>query len=331
MTLKLVKIEDGLLEQDNFYSVSPSSNFIGDFHYTRDALGSFSLTGGFIERKFEYNEFVIVVEKETNFITNDDGVYLYVRKDHQRAGLIEEKKDVFPPNPYWKLIKADGFIQGYSSSDGVNWFHKGGGEIFNNDVQGFQVFGSTHMKLIDYKVYKTPYFKIYGFPEDYQVIIEDIGGNIIKTGIFDSDHKSEIFLDYCFEGRIKILDNNGSFIYDTNVMDIKFGDVYTATDYDLQVIYKGVVLDYNPTMLNTLTERVVLKNNSVSDTYTNLHIRAIPANTDTVEISLDNINYSNALILDSISPQQEIDLYIRIEKDRSVLFYGTHHFILEID
>ena len=335
--MRLVKIEDGLLEQDNFFQVSPFSHFVGSFHGRRpQGSNIFDLYSGFIERKFEYEQYVIMVKKNGLPLDSaDDRLVMYVREDQNRAGLMETIDVGWGTYQYWKLLRYDGFTQGYASHDGNTWEHLGGGSTPPTSIQGFEIQGDKGFDILDYRVYKSPYITLYGFPKDYICNIEDSLGNVISTAIFDSDGKAEVLIEYMLEGKFNVIDNlSSTSVYASQLIDLKFGDVYSLTEFDgLDLIYKGTVLGYEPTLLNMRKEVVTIRNSSIN-IYSNIGITPIlpnQHNTDTMEISVDGITFYPHLTLNQVSPNEEVDLYISITKDRSVSSYGTRHFVLELD
>ena len=110
--------------------------------------------------------------------------------------------------------------------------------------------------------------------------------------------------------------------------------MFSITEFvGLDLIYKGRILDYTPTLLHSRRELVTLKNSS-DTTYTDIGITPIipnPHNTDIIEVSFDNDEFYSSITLDEIEPEQEVDIYIKIIKDRGVKSYSTRHFILELD
>lgn len=327
--MRLVKIQDGLLEQDDFFKVTPFSEFLGKFQYTRSD-GIFTLKEGFIERRLEHENYVIVVEKENDILGQDDELYFYVREDYHRSGIIETKKDGLANVSFWKLIRHEGFIQSYTSSNGTSWSHRGGGEIGQTSVQGFQVEGNTELRLKNYSIYRNPYVTVHGFQEGQVAYIEDIDGNIMVERIFDADGAVELMLEHPLEGRIRVTNSMGVTFYESALMELKYGDAYVITDYRLELYYKGSLIEHKPTVLNTLKEIVVVKN--VSDgVYENIQFKAIVPSTDTVTVSLNDVDYSEAVVLPSIEPLEEVPLYVQIVKDKSKINFGTRHFVLEVD
>lgn len=327
--MKLVKIEDGLVEHENFFSVAPFSKFLGDFEYIRED-GIFTLKKGYVERRFEQEEFVVVVEKENKALQNDEGLYFYIRERQKRSGLVETKEWGGHSSRFWKIIRHKGFVQGYSSSNGITWTHRGGGEIPTTNVQGFQIEGDTNLRIRDYKVYKNPFVTVYGFNKGMKVIIEDVNGEILSSATVDENHKAQLLIEYPINGRIKVISDSGVKLFASSLMDLKYGDVFSNTQYDLQVIYQGEVLDYTPTVLNSFKEKVIVKNVS-NDIYKDIHIRAILFNTDNISISLDDKEYEEGVVINKIEPDEEVFLYIHIQRDKKQLSYGIRHFALEID
>ncbi len=84
--MKLIQVKNGLLEAENFFLASSFADFAGESNITRDIkTGKLKLiSNNKIERKFDYKEFVLEVEKE-NFSDMKDMDYsmLYLgNSDH---------------------------------------------------------------------------------------------------------------------------------------------------------------------------------------------------------------------------------------------------------
>lgn len=335
--MRLIKIEDGLLEQENFFQVSPFSNFVGDFNGRRDySEDKFELYSGYIERKFEYEQYVIIVRKQGSPLTSEeDNLIMYVREDGNRAGLKESFDLGGGTFTYWKMLRYDGFTEAYASGNGVDWEHLGGGDTPPTKIQGFEIQGNSGFNIMDYQVYKNPYITLYGFNEGDICVIEDEHNNEVSVAIFDSDGKAELLLENVLSGRFVVKDKvTNTTLYSSDIITLQFGDVFSITEFvGLDLIYKGRILDYTPTLLHSRRELVTLKNSS-NTTYTDIGITPIipnPHNTDIIEVSFDNDEFYSSITLDEIEPEQEVDIYIKIIKDRGVKSYSTRHFILELD
>ena len=334
--MRLIKVEDGLLEIENFFQTSPFSDFVGNFNGRRDNdLNKFELYSGYIERKFEYEQYVIMVYKQGSPLSDaEDNLIMYVREDGNRAGLKESYDLGGGLYSYWKMLRYDGFTEAYASSDGIEWEHLGGGDTPPTKIQGFEIQGSSGFDILDYRVYKSPYITLWGFEEGYACIIEDEDENEVSSSVFNNEGKSQSLLENAIQGKFKVFNTDDNIVYESDIIRLQFGDVYTITEFvGLDLIYKGRVLDFTPTLLHSRKELVTIKNNSES-TYTDIGITPLipnPNNTDTIEISFDNTNFYPSLTLDEIEPDEEVDLYINITKDRTVMSYSTRHFILELD
>lgn len=331
--MKLVKIEDGLLEYENFFTTSPSEDFLGENQYSRTS-NVFILKEGYVERPFTYNEFVIVVEKEGVEIKEGDSFKFYTRMKHQVAGIEETVcmgDSPMQSYKYWKLIRHSSFIQGYVSDDGVNWLNQGGGESFPNELQGLSVEGEAELKIKDYKVYRNPFLRIYNFPENTFAELVDSFGEVLYEQYADENELIEFFLKSPINAKVRFYDEGKNFLYETEIMYFQYGDVFVKKSKDIELIYKGVVVDYNPTMLHALTERMILKNTSSTETYNDLFVQIINPTIDDIKISLDSLNYDSNVIINTLAPQEEVEMFVRILKNRSSTTYGTRQFYLEID
>lgn len=332
--MRLVKVEDGLLEHTNYFLNAPIGDFLGDFLCSRTA-DTFILRSGYVERKFPYNEYVIVVERDSIPLDEGEVFKFYTRKGSQVAGLVEKKEDEFDITTsatHWKLIRHGGFIQGYASYDnGETWINKGGGEAIQSDIQGFSIEGSQQLKIKDYRVYRSPYVRFYNFEKGTTAIAYDSLGREVIRRVADEDDLIEIYLENPIVLRIAFYDKNNQLITETPLMEFKYGDTFFMYPYDIEFYYKGLVLDYKPTKLHTRHEMVEMKNLSPTQTYKNLKLTIVHNTVDTIRISLNNIDFYEELIVPSIAPNQVIPIYIKIDKNPNYPSYGIRKFALEVD
>ena len=332
--MRLIKIQDGLLEHENYFLTAPSGDFLGTNQYSRDN-NAFTLKDGYIERPFPYDNFVIVIEKQQEVMTTEDELSLYIRKKHLKSGLIETMNMNYPSSKYWKLTRYKEYVQGYSSDNGASWNNVGGGGIMPlQDVQGFSIKGDiVNLKIKDYKVYRNPYVKFLGLTEGNIGVIVDSVGNIIDEKVVDSIDEIELFLQNVIEGKLIVYEDSSKTnkLFESNKTLFQFGDVFNFISHDLSLYYKGVVLNENPTMLHAIVEMTTLRNLSSTDTYNNVLIATLTNFTDTIELSLDNISFSDEVVIPSITPNQNIDIYIKITKDQSNRSFSRRDFDLIID
>lgn len=329
--MRLIKIEDGLLEQEDFFLTSPLGDLIGDFQYYRTA-NEFTLTSGFVERQFPYENFVIVVEKDDKVLNSEDSFRFYMREGHNISGLIEEKESGQSPAKFLKIIQYAGGIQGYLSEDGKSWKNKGGGELETNfGIQGFSVEGETPLTIKNYSVYRSPYISIYNVPLGDKVQLVNSSGDVINERVANTEDHVELFLEHTVLGRMRHVSSEGEVLSETSLMELKYGDVFFKYDYEIVVEYKGLVLDHNPTRLKSRKEKIVVRNESVAETYKDLKIHVNNETVDEIKISYNNEEFYDFLDLSSIEPQEEIEVYIRIVKNPSYPSWGIRKFGIEID
>ena len=322
--MQLVKIQDGLLEMENFLITSPMEDFLGngEYHRTPD---KFILRNGEVERRINYDEFLIVVDKEATELDSDDRFEFYLSDGTNKSG-IEEIYNTEYAN-FWKLIYHDGYIQGYKSDNGENWSNVGGVKANKPKYQGFKTKGKE-LNINNYKVYRGPYITIQNFYPGTLVKLLDLGGQLIKERVFGDNDECNIFLDHPIGGTLEFYNQLGELVYKSNPISFNYGDVFMFTEYNLQLFYKGQLLTHKTTTLYTLLETVILKNNSEED-YHSINIAINNPNNDEIEVSLDNEYFYGGLVIEEIKSKEEIDIYIKITKDRSD-YFNMNDFTLEI-
>lgn len=322
--MQLVKVKDGLLELENFFITSPIEDFMGNGEYFRTP-DEFTLQSGNIERRVNYDELVIVVEKEDAELGPDERYEFYLSDGEKREGIEEVYNSEYAR--FWKLIYNDGYIQGYKSNDGLEWFNVGGKSAKRPIYQGFRTEG-RELTLKNYKVYSDPYITIQNFYPGTLVKLTDVNGNLIKERLFESNNECNIFLDHPVQGRLEFYDHQNNLIYKSKAIHFNYGDTFMFTEYDLELYYKGQLLTHRTTTLYTLLEVVVLRNNS-DEIYDFINISINNTNEDVIEISLDNENFYSKIIIEEILSKEEINIYIRITKEKSN-FFKMNDFTLEI-
>jgi hypothetical protein len=316
--MKLIKVKDGLIEVENFFLTSNFSDFAGFNNITRDIkTGKLKLiSNNKIERKFNYDEFVIELEKE-NFNTMDTEDYsmIYLGNNENTFGIKDDK--LGEQNKYWKVLRQDGYIQAYSSADGINYTNIGGMK-FDEPItkQGFMKYSNEDFVLNNYKVYANPYITIQNFPENTLCELYDLEGNLLKARKFDSNLECKVYLDSNNMGgyfTFKDIDNN--LIYTTTHLSLQYGDVYVCSPYNFEIIYRGnVVTNVNPALLQDLDELITIKNIGDKD-YTNIKIGTETNSNDLIELSFDGENYSDTVTIDRIKQGESRDIFVRIIKN----------------
>lgn len=302
--MKLVKIEDGLLEQENFLINSPVFDFINGMYVVEN--NNFKLHKGTVERAFNYKEFVIEIEKD---ISLNSTQRIYVANENIKAGIEEViGEERFP---YWKILCSDNYVQTYRSNDKRTWENIGGFNVPGIIRQGFEVAGDEHLTVKSYKVFKRPYLTIQNFnPGTIVKLLKPTGEIIERT--FTNEGIAELFIDIEVTGRLQFYEA-GDLIGETGFIQFKPGDIFLNTLYDLEVSYKENVLETDKsTHLNSLNESIFIKNLSI-DNYSNMILSIEDFNDELVEVSLDNITFSKELTI-NLNSEEIKEIFIRITK-----------------
>lgn len=327
--MKLIKVKNGLLEAENFFLVSSFSDFAGSTNITRNInSGNLQLiTNNQIERKFTYGAFVIELKKQNwDVVSGKDYCACYVGNDECIYGI---RDDISGINKYWKITCSDNYIQVFASNDKINWRNLGGTNI-NGTItkQGFIKDSNNPFVLEDYKVYENPFITIQNFPEGTIAILQDKDGNELKRRVFDSDMQVQIFLDSCMSGKLVFTDASDNIIYSSDIIDFIYGDLFVFNSYELEIIYKGIVV-LEETEIDSLLEKISIKNVGTKN-YTNLTIGTQDNSNNTIKLSFDGINYYDKLTVLNIDPLEQIDIYVEIIRNPDNHGFQVGNFQLNI-
>lgn len=316
--MKLIKVKDGLIEVENFFLTSNFSDFAGSSNVTRDiSTGKLKLvSNNKIERRFEYNEFVIELEKENfNDIDEHDYSMIYLGNVDYTFGIRDGFKT--EQNKFWKILRQDNYIQAYASSDGINYKNIGGMK-FDEAItkQGFEKYSKEDFILNNYKVYASPYVTIQNFDEGTICELYDKEGNLLKTREFNSDLECKVFLNSNnIEGYFLFKNAEGNLIYSTDVINLQYGDVWVLSPYNFEIIYNGsVVTNVNAALLQDLEETITIKNIDTKN-YTSIAIGTETSSNDLIELSLDNETYTDTIFIDNFLANEEKTIYVKITKN----------------
>ncbi|WP_123053160.1 hypothetical protein [Clostridium sp. JN-1] len=330
--MKLIKVKDGLLEVENFFLTSSFSDFAGSSNITRDiSTGKVKLiSNNKIERNFNFNEFVIEVEKG-NFkdMAVDNYSMIYLGNDKYTFGIRDKKRA--QQHKFWKILKQDNYVQAYVSDDGVTYTNIGGMNFADKILhQGFQKYSDEDFVLDNYKVYGSSYVTVQNFPENTVCELYDLDNNLLKTRTFDGDLECKVFLDCNIQGYFIFKDSTGNQIYKSDLLDLKYGDVYVFSKYELKVIYNGlVVTNTTPGVLKDLDESITIRNTDTKD-YAELKIGIQTASDDLIQLSLDGVAYSDSVSLDLLEGQSK-DIFVKITKNVDNHNFSVRDFQLVID
>ena len=331
--MKLLKVKNGLLETENFFLVSPFNDFAGAANVSRDiSTGKLELiSNDKIERQFNYNEFLIEVEKE-NFLTMemDDYSMLYFGDGDFSFGIKDD--DVNTQNKYWKILRQDGYIQAYVSSDGINYNNIGGMNFTPTLIkQGFMKHSKLPMVLDSYKLYANPYVTIQNFPENTICEFYDISNILIKTRTFDVNMECKVYLDSNnVQGYFIFKDTNSNILYTTDNINLSYGDVWIISPYNFEILYLGnVVTNVNPATLQDLNEVVVIRNVD-TQSHANITIGTQTSGNDLIELSLDGVTFGSTVTFD-IAQNEEKNIQVRITKNANNHSFSVRDFQLVIN
>lgn len=329
--MPLKKTIDGIQERENFFLSCPFEDFLGNATYSR-TLEYFELKTGEIKRRFPpLSSFVIDIKKDPTQLEDGDEFDFFVENEYGQVGIKETAGSEAVTN--WRLIFHDGFIQSYSSTDGgTTWKSAGGREFLGGRMlyQGFRQKGNKSLVLRDYKIFKSPILTIQNFAPDFTAKLYKENGELVRQRTFGEDLTARIFMDYAIKGYLVVEDLEGKEVFRSPIMDFERGDTFLYTQYFLSLLYGGKVLDYKPTMLNEYSSFFILRNDD-TEAYNSVNLRTVENTADTVEISLDGVNFGTFQQLDRIEPLEEKKVYFKITKNEpSGNPFNVKDFTLEI-
>ena len=331
--MKLIQVKNGLLEAENFFLASSFSDFAGESNIVRDGKTDKLklISNNKIERKFNYKEFVIEVEKENfNDIRDMDYSMIYLGNTNQIFGIKDLKSD--EQNKYWKLIKRNNYIQAYSSNDGRNYINIGGMNFIEPlTIQGFMKYSDEDFILNNYKIYANPYVTIYNFPQNTLCELYDLDNKLIKTRLFNSDMECKVFMDSKFVGYFIFKDTDGKIIYTSDNFYLQYGGMWEFSPYNFEIIYHGnVVTNINTSILEDLEELITIKNIGNKD-YKNIQITTKTSSNDLIQLSLNGVNYTDHITIDNIKQNESKSIYVKIIKNRENHNFSVRDFQLVIN
>ncbi|EES49665.1 hypothetical protein NE172_02155 [Clostridium botulinum] len=331
--MELLKVKNGLLEAENYFLVSSFSDFAGSANIARDIkTGKVKLiSNNKIERKFEYKEFVIELEKE-NFKTmaDDDYSMIYLGNKDYTFGIKDIKIDV--QNKYWKVLRKDGYVQAYSSKDGIVYTNIGGME-FSEPLtkQGFMKYNAQDFILDSYRVYANPYVTLQNAQEGFTVEFYNSKDELVLTRKFNAEMECKVFLDAKTQGYFIFRDRDGNEYYKSELLALSYGDIYILSPYNFEITYLGqIVTSTNPTLLKDLDEMITIKN--IGDkAYMNISIGTQTSSNDSIQLSFDGVTYTDKLIIDSINQTESKNIFVKIIKNVENHNFNVRDFQLVIN
>lgn len=311
--MPFIKQRHGLLEEQDFYLTSDFADFLVSGEVSRKD-GTFTLKSGTIKRHFTYESFVIDVQKEYKQLTGEEQQAFFLETDRRIIGLYDCQGDGYAA--YWRILCHDRFVQAYKSADGQEWVNVGGTLLENDEpilYQGFRVQGGTALKFTRYTVYQGPYLTLQNFPEGFKAELCNTEGSPLRAALFDGQMTANIFLGYGQNGILIISDAADNVVYEAPAADYTLGEIYTYTAYLLEILYDGEVINYGPTQLDEKpVQRMILRNASANETYTDVTLAVSCVNGDQVQMSLDGTNYGEQVTVDTLAAGEEKPFYVKI-------------------
>lgn len=329
--MNLIKVKDGLLETENFFLVSSFADFAGSSNVSRDiSTGKLKLvSNNKIERSFNYNEFVIEVDKQ-NFkaIGEDEYMSFYLSSASYAFGIKEA--NVSTQHEFLKLIKQDNYIQAYTSDDGVNYQNIGGMQLDESIVkQGFAKNSNEDFILNEYKVYSCPYITIQNFPEGTTCELYDSKNTLLRTRSFDDNLECKVFIDGNMQGYFIFKDSSQNVIYKSDTLSLNYGDTYVFSSYDLEIIYNGTAVNNQGALLDDLEETITIKNTS-NTAYADLKLAIETSSNDLIQISLDGTNYADSATISNLEASGQTTIYLKITRNADNHNFAVRDFQLVI-
>lgn len=262
------------------------------------------------------NNFVPVNEYDAGGIS--------ILKDNQNYSLyeygnIEENKDY----KYIRVTKMLDTYYGEGSIDKIDWINKGNRFIKNADIASVMYDGTAAINNypINYiKIYKEPYWTIYGLNNEYevQVYYEQLNKTYTKI-VKDSDNIRFKAPYYPIKARIVIKNESGQIIVQSNIEEVWGGDnYYTSIDVDLfndkmQFLqledsrYLGLVKSGEP-----LRKLIYIRNNTNTTFISTLRISKSSPAYDWVELEHQEISDKEINI--TLHQYETKSFYINIEE-----------------
>jgi len=314
---------------------TPFPDLLGYGATHRDVSSFYMDTINEVSRRMDYKQCVIEIQKENwEYGEAGDEFLFYIGDAHQRLGI----KDYFEEeqHSYQKIVYLENFIQCHVSHDREQWINVGGLDItgVNITTQGFRKTSNYPLRLMNYAIYHDPYLTIQNFPENYKIELYNSDDVKVNERLFTLNEDVEIYLDRPLnDAYVKVYDTDNNLVFTSDRMDFKYGDAFAMLEFELEAIYKGRILpDEEITQMDTGTwsELVILKNTSDIQTYNNLTVGTVVESDDTVQLSLDNINFSDTVPIVELDPLSEINIYVQIRKADTTNTFITRNFLFKV-
>ena len=184
--------------------------------------------------------------------------------------------------------------------------------------------------LDSYKVYASPYVTLQNAPEGFITEFYNLKDELVVTRKFDADIECKVFLDAKIQGYFVLKDLDNKEYYKSELLELGYGDVYVLSSYNFEIIYQGnVINNIQSALLQDLEELIIIKNVGNKD-YANINIGTQSSGNDLIQLSLDNITYTDNIALDIAQGTQK-DIFVRIIKNANNHGFNVRDFQLVIN
>ena len=254
----LIKTNSGILENENYYTKSPLTHFMGDGVFVRDD-NEFTLSTGTVERNLPYDDCVIHIKKKPTKLVDLTEFWFYLREEYRNASLIESRDGNKPSASEWLLVRHRGFSEYYSFADG-KWTHLGGTQHTKYPFQGIKVVGNAPLTITDYKVYSSPYCVFKNIPPTAECTLYS-NGELVDTTIANENAIAEFCVKYPRKNLEIVAQLNGDVILRESIEEVSPGDEFLFSIYNIGLRYGNRNLTpLKHQMLTADIERIELVN-----------------------------------------------------------------------
>ncbi|OON99130.1 MAG: hypothetical protein ATN35_02145 [Epulopiscium sp. Nele67-Bin004] len=264
---------------------------------------------GEIIRDFTHQDFVLLITKQSIELSPEDKQELFfICADGTRCIISET--DVTAE--YIKVIVQDNFIQVYISDDNTTWLNIYGDKLLSPIVmQGFKL--TQPMLLKHYEIRHSSYLTLVNLIPDSIVELYDKQDNLTHTAIVNDLATAYIFLTNDFTGKIVSKNIDGE-VLATKSAWIKYGQIYSYSAYDLDLIYNGTIQDGEYTFLLGDVALIGVRNNSDTD-YIGLRFMVFDQSEPLDLINVSSKDFIAANVIEADIPAGEtINLAIVIKR-----------------
>lgn len=344
--MRIIKLVSGMIFNDEFdstelnsrwdvipnlplrYSLIEKPGYLQVYHGSPDLMFLFN----------EPNKYIMDIRNE--YVPQNDGLYAGVIAFKSKDECLEvlEYYDVESSSSsvyeYIRLIKDNNLYTAYGKNhEDSEWQLVGCGEFISTGkagivVRGPSISGSSTFSLDYVRLYKAQNFQIINVPVGYKVQFEDALHNIKSVQKVNSTYNGVSFNITevpPYKGYLKIFDNTGVLISQSDMIEFCGGDVFFyGANLDVKIDGKNIYSDkeyflgyFHGDSINF----VVTLTNTFSCTFENVSISAQQVldlkGYENVSFCLDEIgNYVQNLQLGNMAENSTVTIYGRVNRSQ---------------